>query len=312
MTSTLLTTNTDAISRAADAIVKRKGPLTKNAVLNSFSAAIAGPGKDWGFLKNAPSDHFIQPGLSSAFAAKPENPEHEIWILEFDSKEDFSIGARLYPSKQAAIDGAVKLRESFWNHKHHPVNEVVAALQAHGLYDSTPEGDVEDGEDEDDWFDRTDLAIQISVRRIHVEDEASSEAPTPTKEEVPQSSIIIGPDIHSDGEQGLDEGMIFKDEQDLREWAALNNLEIAEDYRQSGFYPASEFEFTADFRAEVWLNDQTLSVDPQGDTAWIVLPHELQPRESDLDYLKHSTNAPEWVREWAGPFEIDMLFTKKP
>lgn len=61
MASTIITTNSNALSRAADAILARGDTPSKNAILNALAAAIAGPGHDWGFIKNAPTGSFIQP-----------------------------------------------------------------------------------------------------------------------------------------------------------------------------------------------------------------------------------------------------------
>lgn len=70
---TVLALRASALSRAADAILartRRDGALSKNAVLNELAAAIAGPGRDWGFLKNRPDGHFVQAGID-LFATEP-------------------------------------------------------------------------------------------------------------------------------------------------------------------------------------------------------------------------------------------------
>lgn len=63
MASTLITTNADALKRAARELAKQFDDLTPNRVLNTLSAAIAGPGRNWGAITGAPSGHYVQPGV---------------------------------------------------------------------------------------------------------------------------------------------------------------------------------------------------------------------------------------------------------
>lgn len=80
------------------------------------------------------------------------------------------------------------------------------------------------------------------------------------------------------------------------------------------------FTYMAEFTAEAWLNDHAISVDPEGDTVWdatvaVKESSEYFSREAarngdwidvqdNSDVLKDDPNAPEWVREWSGPFTI--------
>ena len=74
-----------------------------------------------------------------------------------------------------------------------------------------------------------------------------------------------------------------------------------------------------EFTPQVWINDIALSVDPQGPTVFSVPEHEalyltersriedIDSRTFDSDELRHSNNAPDWIRQWSGPFEVDVI-----
>lgn len=77
----------------------------------------------------------------------------------------------------------------------------------------------------------------------------------------------------------------------------------------------------ATFTPQAWINDYAHTVDAEGPTEWDPTaylaehaPHviaELEAGEFSTwndreDLLKGDPNAPEWVREWSGPFEIDV------
>lgn len=74
------------------------------------------------------------------------------------------------------------------------------------------------------------------------------------------------------------------------------------------------------FNPQAWVRDYAISVDPEGDTTWTVpkaLFLELFPTEADFnsnhherDDLRHKGNAPQWVRDWSGPFEVELLDTE--
>lgn len=71
---------------------------------------------------------------------------------------------------------------------------------------------------------------------------------------------------------------------------------------------------TARFQAQAWLNDYAIDVDPEGPTTWDVTEEivamgrdkalALKDNQYETDDLRFSRNAPEWVREWTGPFYI--------
>jgi hypothetical protein len=77
----------------------------------------------------------------------------------------------------------------------------------------------------------------------------------------------------------------------------------------------------ARFVAQVWVNDQSLDVDPQGETEWeasvafaglapgyragLLAGMEAHGEALDeADQLHGDAAAPAWVREWGGPFSI--------
>jgi len=81
--------------------------------------------------------------------------------------------------------------------------------------------------------------------------------------------------------------------------------------------------FVAHFAPQVWQRDNAVEVDPLGDEEWDVTePFKRLPwayQESLLhkmaslgfaldkyDVLKDDPNAPQWIREWSGPFDITI------
>lgn len=79
--------------------------------------------------------------------------------------------------------------------------------------------------------------------------------------------------------------------------------------------------YVARFNPQAWINDYAIEVDPEGEQEWDVtrafnrlrpdyrrkMLDEIFDRGEALDrhdYLKEDPHAPEWVREWRGPFDI--------
>jgi len=65
------------------------------------------------------------------------------------------------------------------------------------------------------------------------------------------------------------------------------------------------------FHPQAWVNDYAMSVDPEGETEFEV-PNELVSDDmEDDDYpsdeLHLHDNAPQWVKNWSGPFWIEIL-----
>lgn len=65
------------------------------------------------------------------------------------------------------------------------------------------------------------------------------------------------------------------------------------------------------FFPEAWQNDYAVPVDPEGETVWFVSERTADrirdlPERGDLDFVQFDAFAPQWVREWAGPFTIRL------
>lgn len=69
----------------------------------------------------------------------------------------------------------------------------------------------------------------------------------------------------------------------------------------------------ATFVPQAWVRDYAITVDAEGDTKWVITFEGLTADEREAilrrghdrdDLLKGDPAAPEWVREWSGPFEI--------
>ena len=83
--------------------------------------------------------------------------------------------------------------------------------------------------------------------------------------------------------------------------------------------------FTAHFRPEAWVNDNAVTVDAEGPTEWDCTAYLRLPEnaatlqevvevlgdvddewQDDDDLLFSDPAAPEWVRNWKGPFTITV------
>ncbi len=74
----------------------------------------------------------------------------------------------------------------------------------------------------------------------------------------------------------------------------------------------------ATFHPQAWVNDYAIEVDPEGETEWDVTdyilasftPEEALALEDDQyesDNLStDDPNAPKWIREWSGPFYVEV------
>lgn len=63
------------------------------------------------------------------------------------------------------------------------------------------------------------------------------------------------------------------------------------------------------FRPQAWINDYACDVDvPEGtDRTWEMEVEELPPPHSyESDELRWSPNAPDWVVDHSGPFEVEF------
>lgn len=402
--ATIITTNSDALSRAASAIASRDKKPSKNAILNDMATAIAGPGKDWGFIKNAPDGTYVQPGIEvpkvqgdasqttlfavvmderedwsrepSVYASRAELiaglandyrdllqgintdiaaaaekvadaggitwPEDEaeyeaaenpgsltiyeykvtaptagpaVWCLEIDSKDDFSWSTRLFSSKAAALAALAMHRKFFEADSNIDFDEVMRALDAHGEFDSSPNEDMlsDVDADHDEYFDRLDSAVRFSIREAQIEGLEVGRIVTTTDPSIEAERrdakceyvYLAG---HHDGQydgNNRDEGTFFKSQEAAEAWAREIGLNDDPDYHwRDDLYYARDCVITAEFLPQAWVNDYGVEADPEGDTVWQVYAHEIELDQPDLDHLHTSLNAPDWVKDWNGPFEV--------
>lgn len=83
--------------------------------------------------------------------------------------------------------------------------------------------------------------------------------------------------------------------------------------------PGTESSVRATFQAQAWVNDYAIDVDPEGPTSWQVSERYLQELRAgggervledntyESDELRHDPAAPEWIRNWHGPFYIEVV-----
>jgi hypothetical protein len=76
------------------------------------------------------------------------------------------------------------------------------------------------------------------------------------------------------------------------------------------------------FRPQAWINDHAVSVDSEHPDRWTVpLPLLLSRFPAEQDWHEHGEdrdamrlegNAPRWIREWSGPFEVELVDADNP
>lgn len=75
---------------------------------------------------------------------------------------------------------------------------------------------------------------------------------------------------------------------------------------------------TLTFHPQAWVNDYAMDVDPQGETSWNPSPVHVEKMRRlgpaafeastyESDEWRHDEAAPEWVRDWTGPFWVDVV-----
>lgn len=79
--------------------------------------------------------------------------------------------------------------------------------------------------------------------------------------------------------------------------------------------------YTATFLPQTLINDDAYRVDPLGDVSWDCtgfltgrfteeqILDGLDGNWAITDDLKYDPNAPEWIQEWPGPYEITLSET---
>jgi hypothetical protein len=63
------------------------------------------------------------------------------------------------------------------------------------------------------------------------------------------------------------------------------------------------------FHPQVWIRDTAIEVDPLGDTVWDVgaVPDDMEDDDYPSDNLRDHDNAPQWVKDWPGPYWIEII-----
>lgn len=112
---------------------------------------------------------------------------------------------------------------------------------------------------------------------------------------------------------GIDWGeAYFVSVEEFLTWFCANSIADEDpDWAEKVFF-ASDCRVTARITAQAWVRDTAMEVDAEGPDSWDIVPEDLDLRSSDLDFLKDSRNAPQWVRDWSGPFEIDLDLSDMP
>ena len=65
---------------------------------------------------------------------------------------------------------------------------------------------------------------------------------------------------------------------------------------------------TARFTPQVWVGDYAIEVPAEGPIEWEVgdVPEDMKDNSHESDELRFHGNAPEWVKDWDGPFYITI------
>lgn len=293
----------NTLSRAADMILARKGSLTKNGILNDLARAIAGPGHDWGFLKNRPEGTYRQPSLEAPAAATSEAAPclQSVWVVTYDDEANWAPKAPACFAKQEAALDYVARDHSWWRHKDHPFEVVMAALRDRGEYTFN---ELDIAEDEaDDLGEVVDkYTIRVTETRVDFSTPSTTYAQPAEPETItPDWLVILNPN-----DPGADY-MVFADQAELEQLLKRREADLL-----SGWSPiikhASEVSIRATFAAQAWQRDYAVEVDAEGPTEWAIEANEIFATFLDNDYLKDSIHAPQWVKDWTGPFEIYLEF----
>lgn len=67
----------------------------------------------------------------------------------------------------------------------------------------------------------------------------------------------------------------------------------------------------AHFTPEAWVNDYAIEVDAEGPREWYVTVATADDiandPDGDLDFVREDERAPEWIKDWSGPFDIHVV-----
>lgn len=114
-------------------------------------------------------------------------------------------------------------------------------------------------------------------------------------------------------------------------WSGMSDEELRVSYEDLGGAP-DDYEETDDraapqtvvlrFMPQAWIRDDAVAVDPEHPDTWDVPLSLLLERfptvqdwndeASERDDMRLEGNAPAWVRNWSGPFEIELVDGQDP
>lgn len=143
------------IARACEALARgERRQVSKTAILGELAVAIAGPGHDWGFLKNRPTGtdgvrRFVQPGLEETSASNASAGSgttvpsasavpSSVWVVEIDTTDGWAYPPALFLSRAAAIDFVRS--NALWQKHATTLTAVLAALETRDRYVSESHG----------------------------------------------------------------------------------------------------------------------------------------------------------------------------
>lgn len=79
---------------------------------------------------------------------------------------------------------------------------------------------------------------------------------------------------------------------------------------------------TLQFKPQAWIDDYAVSVDVDHPDRWTVplalllerfpTEQDWRHRDEDRDQMRDEGDAPTWIRNWSGPFEIDVADDENP
>lgn len=101
--------------------------------------------------------------------------------------------------------------------------------------------------------------------------------------------------------------------------AEFGGDEIVEHVEPLRSIPTGARRIRATFTPQHWVRDTAVETDPEGECSWDAtsdvydrFPHfkdgDTLPRPRDCDVLARCDSAPKWIREWSGPFEVDLEY----
>lgn len=75
--------------------------------------------------------------------------------------------------------------------------------------------------------------------------------------------------------------------------------------------PAPKIPVMLRFVPQMWINDYAATVDALGPTEWVVdrsdIFFDFAKEHEQRDDLRYHVNAPDWIADWQGPFEVELV-----